>query len=237
MGRMGYGYGSEWHLMRYLARHRKFIEDKIFSTIGKSGSITWLDFEFDSKTESLDRELQGLEFLKQGPHQEILDTWKTWWPTTGRQPSWDAVAWLRPGNCEEPELLLIEAKAHVEEIKSDSGAGAASREKILNAFRDVQQDLGIQPQNDWLKPYYQHANRIAILWFLNNQNKVPSARKSDRAIPTRLINVYFTGEVHQGWQCPQTEDEWKSVIKERDLHLGLESPNVDLPVHSIFVKL
>ncbi|MCL6444435.1 MAG: hypothetical protein K6T83_13450 [Alicyclobacillus sp.] len=107
MGHIGFGYGSEWHLMRYMARHRKLLNDKILSVLGKGKCIEWLDFEFDPNSEFLDRELHGLEFLDRTEYAEILETWKIWWPQTGTAPSWDAVAWLHLENGGHPELLLI----------------------------------------------------------------------------------------------------------------------------------
>ena len=34
MAEIGYGYGSEWHLMRFMARHRKLLEEAIRKSIG-----------------------------------------------------------------------------------------------------------------------------------------------------------------------------------------------------------
>ena len=34
MAEIGYGYGSEWHLMRFMARHRKLLEKAIRESIG-----------------------------------------------------------------------------------------------------------------------------------------------------------------------------------------------------------
>jgi hypothetical protein len=47
MGKMGYGYGSECHLLRWMGRHRKAFDVAVLSAIKREGSkIDWLDFNF-----------------------------------------------------------------------------------------------------------------------------------------------------------------------------------------------
>jgi len=64
MGKIGYGYGSEWHLLRYLGYHRKFFSEQILQLIGGQ-RLEWLDFNFSKVNDTLkrDRELVGLEFI------------------------------------------------------------------------------------------------------------------------------------------------------------------------------
>ena len=88
MGKIGHGYGNEWHLLRYLGYHRNALEEEILSKIGGDRS-TWLDFKFSNRNEPLkrDQEWKGLDFL----NKETQKEWKTWWPQTGNVQNWDAV--------------------------------------------------------------------------------------------------------------------------------------------------
>jgi hypothetical protein len=45
MGRMGLGYGSEFHLLRYLGRHRRYLNRAIEDKFG-GRVLDWLDFSF-----------------------------------------------------------------------------------------------------------------------------------------------------------------------------------------------
>ena len=46
MAQIGYGYGSEFHLMRFLGHHRDLLELRISQQIEEEGIFKWLDFEF-----------------------------------------------------------------------------------------------------------------------------------------------------------------------------------------------
>ena len=65
MGHLGYGYGSEFQLLRFMGRHRNLLDDEIKKQINIVGDIKWLDFEFTDLRNSLigDKELTGLQFL------------------------------------------------------------------------------------------------------------------------------------------------------------------------------
>lgn len=64
MGKIGYGYGSEWHLLRYLGYHRAYFSEEIVHIVGGQ-AVEWLDFPFSSANAPLqdDREFVGLEFI------------------------------------------------------------------------------------------------------------------------------------------------------------------------------
>jgi hypothetical protein len=64
MGKIGYGYGSEWHLLRYLGYHRDYLQNSILQITGGS-HIQWLDFPFSTVNQALhhDQEWQGKEIL------------------------------------------------------------------------------------------------------------------------------------------------------------------------------
>ena len=84
--------------------------------------------------------------------------------------------------------------------------------------------MGVRPGFDWSKQFYQYANRLAHAYFLNEVN----------AIPTKLVFVYFTGDVDVK-ECPKTHDEWKPAIQVVHTALGLTT----LPsyVQDVFVDV
>jgi hypothetical protein len=53
MGKIGYGYGSEWQLFRMMGRHREYfdnlVKDELMrrKPINSESSIHWYDFHFD----------------------------------------------------------------------------------------------------------------------------------------------------------------------------------------------
>ena len=47
MSKVGYGYGSEYHLMRYLAYHRGVLKQQVDEATGGE-LINWLDFPFSA---------------------------------------------------------------------------------------------------------------------------------------------------------------------------------------------
>ena len=105
MGKRGDGYGSEDHLLRLLTDDPPTLNMRIAKEMGVDpAAVYWLDSPKSSK--GSDREFRGLEFLRDSPHERVLAEWSEFWPTTGRQQTWDAV-----GKAGE-DWLLVEAKAN-----------------------------------------------------------------------------------------------------------------------------
>lgn len=232
MGKIGYGYGSEWHLLRLMGRHRNYLNGMIISSIGWGSKIDWLDFCFTPGDLS-DQELKGLSFLSsQGipGWERIEQQWRKFWPQTGNPPNWDAVGWLdnSANNSINRELLLVEAKAHLGEIRSVCKATSpVSIEKIRIAFEEVQKDLGISPLKDWLTPYYQYANRVATLWFLHKHG-----------IKAHLINIYFVGDKNPKATCPIHQSQWVTPITQVINAIGIPNNHpIRDRIHHIFIPL
>jgi hypothetical protein len=230
MGTIGYGYGSEWHLLRYLGYHHHTLNEAIENTIrndavGKNVKVLgWKEIEFqDRPNHSLhrDKEWIGISFL---PSDLLIhQKWEEFWPQTGNQQNWDAVGYVQIDS--EKEILLVEAKANVEELNSECGAKPqGGLQKIKNALNGAKKYYNIVESIDWLKPYYQYANRLAALYFLNTHN-----------ISARLIFIYFMGDYYPGKICPQDENEWRNRLKDMYDKLGLKR---NLPkVHNIFLPV
>lgn len=218
MGKMGYGYGSEFHLLRWMGLHRLEFNDEVCKAIGvKDQKPEWLDFKFESKNEIPDRELKGLEFLDGDERKgEVLRAFKSGeysWPTNGQLMNWDAVG--RIGDA----YILCEAKAHVEEVeKTHKIETSSSLSQRRSAFEFTQNKLHASNAKDWMLHYYQMANRLYVLALLD-----------ECKIKAYLLNIYFCGDCHRGWNCPKTEDQWwRKVIKDEMEKLGI--------VDSDFVK-
>ena len=93
-------------------------------------------------------------FLTQVGVEPAAKQLSEFWPKRG--PHWDALATLPDGG-----VILVEAKAHVDEMLSPpSQASPNSLTKIKKALNQT-------------KRFYQHANRLAFLYFLRELNGVP----------------------------------------------------------------
>lgn len=100
MGQMALGRGSEFHLLRWIGRHRNEFDKRVNALLGTK-KITWLDFDFDSVKTIPDKEIVGLNFLKNKTFTAVNSTWKKEWPQTGNSMNWDLIGFskkrLRPG--------------------------------------------------------------------------------------------------------------------------------------------
>jgi hypothetical protein len=231
MGKMGCGYGSEFHLLRYLGYHRRDLNRAIEQETG-GRVVDWLDFCFDSRRKfpDLDAELKGMEFL--GPDvEDAKSAWGEFWPQTGNPPNWDAVGLLQSGS--HSEFLLVEAKAHASEIHSDCGAhdeGGLGR--IREALAQTIRDNGFKSNPEkWLAPYYQCANRLATLHFLLQHD-----------VLSRLVFIYFTGDDPTLYRkpvvCPKSEQEWQGHLEKMYDHLGMPgSSELKRRVHRLFLPI
>ena len=78
MGKIGYGYGSEWHLLRYLGYHRTYLNKHILRLTGGE-RIEWLDFRFSRQNVPLqrDHEWTGVAFIEDPAVQR---QWRAFWP-------------------------------------------------------------------------------------------------------------------------------------------------------------
>ena len=77
----------------------------------------------------------------------------SFWPNT-RHPQWDAIG-IAPDN----SLVLVEAKANIEEVKSKIRATDSSSKEIIKStiFNELDNN------DKWLTMYYQIANRLVFL--------------------------------------------------------------------------
>lgn len=234
MSKIGFKYGSEWHLMHYLGRHRNALDGEILG-ITNGGGIEWLDFCPEGADSMHDAEWMGIDFLFARDPAGVLDysyirnEWGQFWPQTGRAQCWDAIGTLRTGS--QSEWLLVEAKAHTSEMTTPKGcnAGAKSLPQIQAALAATGSALGVTNTVSWTGPYYQYANRLAALWFLLTHG-----------VPARLLYVYFTGD--PGFpDSPADAAGWSAALDQQERALGLDTATnrqmIDQRVHKIFLPV
>ena len=183
MSNFGFGYGSQWHLLRYLGYHRQRLNDTIREQVG-GRAIEWLDFPFSEWIDPLwqDRELVGLEFIANHVHAALA--WTKFWPQQGTFHNWDAIAKITYDSHEE--WLLVEAKATVGEMRSSCRAtNPVSLDTIQAAFDAARPSFGADAISStaWLTPFYQYCNRLTMLHFLQ-QACQPIVR-------ARMLFIYF----------------------------------------------
>ena len=161
-------------------------------------------------------EYQDGAFLAAVGLERLAPHLKSFWPRRG--PVWDGLARVRTASGEEG-VLLVEAKSHTKENAGPTyacGARGASLERITAQLQTVKGSLGVDPSVNWLADHYQHANRIAHLWFLHHHG-----------VPAWLVYVYFVGDRVMGG--PEDPHGWDAALRETDDAIGLprEHPLAD----------
>jgi len=234
MGKMGNGYGSEFHLLRYLGYHRNELGRELEKATG-GRVIEWLDFAFGGE-EKLDREWKGVDVVD--PASGVKSAWQEFWPQSGNVPNWDAVGRLESNS--GIEWLLVEAKAHVEELQSSCMAKEAKKEGGLDKIKDalkttINANRFAADVDGWLRPYYQCANRLAHLHFL-----------IEHGILARLVFIYFCGDNWGGKTlsngrppiCPKDANGWATPLQRMHSHLGLSGRSkLEERVHKVFLRV
>ena len=129
----------------------------------------------------------------------------SFWPHRG--PQWDAL-----GRAPSGEVILVEAKAHVDELYYSSPMAAfaeSSRGRIMASLRETAQGLGAPGGHDWWKRFYQYANRLAHAYLLDRLN----------GIPAWMVFLYLVGDADAGG--PTSRAEWQAEIDTVHAELGL----------------
>lgn len=219
MAQIGYGYGSEWQLLRFLGHHRELFEREIREQLklNSKSSFKWLDFEFDNNEKFIsgDKEITGLNFLKHEmnlPADMSFEEYPTGWQ---RSQSWDAVVKI------DGIIYLVEAKAHIGEISDKKQHGGSSQEQILAFMNKQLKAFGCMAdikKDTWLGEYYQMANRLAVAAYLCN-----------KGIPTKVLYVYFENGYNNPFDKSDNKDAsrelFESVIKKEKETLGITNDN------------
>ncbi len=143
----------------------------------------------------------------------------SFWPNLG--PQWDAL-----GKTDSGKVLLIEAKAHLEEIVSPgTQASEMSKRKITSSLEETKVFLKVAPSIDWSATFYQYANRLAHLYLLKILNDIDSY----------LVFVYFLND--EEMKGPKTIREWQAAVKVLEAALGLSRHRLSRFILEIFVDV
>ena len=220
MAQIGYGYGSEFHLMRFLGHHRNLFENSIRNVLkaNSNDSFEWLDFDFakSPKIISGDKEIQGIDFLKGkfGIDNNILFSDYPW----NRSQSWDAI--FRLGGT----VYFVEAKAHIEELKS-SGCKASNTKRILSFMeKSMTNYSNVQVNDKWLGDYYQLANRLSTVCYLNNLIS---------NIHFEVFYIYFENGFYG---ASSDKKEFQEEIRKEKMTLGiLGNESIEKLIHEMFI--
>ena len=207
MAQIGYGYGSEWQLLRFLGHHRDALNNAISEQTGIKGDFHWLDFGFANWTKSIsgDKEIKGISFLKElikndALYQKIKTEYKSYGiGNIANWQSWDAILVV------DKDIYLIEAKAHKAELVSDKENGGKSYDNILKYMKEQLPDFPVS--EEWMKDYYQLANRLATTALLNKHlNK--------EGITVKTMGIYFVNGYEKENKNASKEDFEEAIAKE-----------------------
>lgn len=163
--------------------------------------IEWLSpVEADAYAEYYDE-----DFLKRLGVREFRVPLADFWPRSG--PRWDALARTDAGR-----LILVEAKAHIEEaVDYGTRAGIDSSDRIRAALEQTRVAYAANPDAVWDSPFYQYANRLAHLHFLRGLN----------GIDAYLVFLYFAGAPDV--QRPCSVEHWEGAVRIMQRCLGLSA--------------
>jgi len=153
------------------------------------------------------------------------------WPSG--QPQWDAIGIVKNQNGAQDTLILVEAKAHISEIKTPCGAKADDSIKLIqDSLRKTHDDIrtteGLKSINHtfkqdlWMGLYYQVGNRLVFLNELKQQGY--------------SVKLVFLNFVNDPTLIKTSETEWldhyKSVFTQM---LGFPHPPKDVIVINMIV--
>lgn len=134
------------------------------------------------------------------------------WPSGG--PRWDALARVSFPD-REPGAILVEAKSYPGEMFDKAGCGAtatSSLSKIKAALDETRNWLGVKaPLQPWLGGYYQLANRLAALYWLQRELE-------GRAW---LVHLLFTDDQSHPAGLATSKAGWDAALNAAYRTLGL----------------
>jgi len=224
MGKIGFGYGSEYQLMRFMGRHLHEFNRKVNEVLTSDDEIIWFDF---NRQNHLDRELMNMDFITD---EKIKKAWSDVWPTNGGKSgiNWDAVGLTKD------TYLLVEAKAHHKEVFQ--GMGATHKDSISmirKAFADLAKAYNLTINDSWEKDHYQMMNRLVAVDFLHRMG-----------LKAFLVNVYF---IH-GYEINargisikknlsiNSKESWQHIIDEQYHQLGLTNSSIKKFIKHVFIE-
>ncbi|MFH1051420.1 MAG: hypothetical protein V1779_10895 [bacterium] len=197
MGRIEFGKmerGSQRDLQVLINKHPDLLNNEIIKTLSLTPDtvIKWVSpIECDDFAEYRDD-----DFLKVlGIKKRITKPLKEFWPKKG--PQWDALGIANDA------VIIVEAKANIPEFVTPACSAESQKSiKLINKSIDkVKNYLNVRKEVNWTGKFYQYANRIAHLYYLQVLND----------IPTYLVNIYFYNDDTIEYS-PKSKEEWETAI-------------------------
>lgn len=205
------------HWLRVMVNdHPDYLNDLISKAFGWGAmGIEWRSpLRNDDYAEYYDQ-----EFLERLGVNDLLMPLNEFWPKSG--PRWDGLACTADG-----KLILVEAKAHIEEaVDYRSKASANSLSRIEKRLDEAKAAFRANPDAPWYSPFYQMANRLAHLYYLADINKKD----------TYLVFVYFANATDV--EHPVSREEWQGAISLAHKCMGLKDSRLSRRVASIIIDL
>ena len=202
--------GSRLHLQNLVNDHQEYLNCLILSASASMREFAAEHPEWVSPLKKNDYcEYRDEEFLEKIGSEKHWPKLSEFWPERG--PVWDALATVKAKNGAKG-VILLEAKSHTSELK---GGGCKAKDdasiaKIKSSLETTKQALGVKSEPDWLGEYYQYANRIAHLYFMNVVAQVP----------TWLVFLYFLGDTRPK-KGPETVAGWETILDRVRKKIGL----------------
>jgi hypothetical protein len=228
MANLGTTYGSEKQFLEYRRQASDPLDTAIMNALGLDPERAVLEWRYPGNAGRRGKEVSGLDFMagdESPASRKAMEAWKTAWPRSGTPPTWDGVARLTARG-QEPRWLLFEAKAnHPEFTGSPCRASERTRGTIVRTLGKAKSRWLVHRDVDWTGSYYQHANRLAMLTFLEKHG-----------IPAVLVEIFFCGErFPDGRMCPASADEWQPLLEARRLTLGLPATGMGAVATHVFL--
>ncbi len=208
--------GSLKWIQQIINEAPRFLNDPINSFLGNDNTkqIEWLSpLEDDDYAEYRDQAFLdhlGINLI----HTKLSD----FWPTKG--PQWDAL-----GKIGDEAFFLIEAKAHVTELKSSLAATSPTSISLINrSLAKTKSYLNLKTDLNLTKGFYQYSNRLAHLYLLRVLNKTPSY----------LVFVYF---INDHTYIPTSKNEWSGALQLFHSLLGTGKHKLQKYIVDIFIDV
>jgi hypothetical protein len=207
--------GSRLYLQQYMLNSKEKLSEMIISASPSLLAFVENEVKIDWKS-PLEKTQKGEFYEYRDDFLEVLDLdeanykkskekLKEFWPKNG--PQWDGLAVINGSN-KQKGFLLVEAKAHIDETKSDLKAKSNESINIIQRSIDITQEFYEIQYNDWTKHYYQLGNRIAYLYFMNEVLN----------IPTWLVLINFTDGAYKSTSLKEWLIHYNQIYRNMGIH-------------------
>ncbi len=221
--------GSEYWLRILVNQHAVYFNHLIAAAFEWNDSqIEWKSpVRYDDFAEYYDQ-----DFLDRLNVTDLMMPLNEFWPRSG--PRWDGLA-----RTDDGKLILLEAKAHIEEcIDFRSRASGASIKKIYKRLDEAKKAFHASKNASWYTPFYQMANRLAHLYYLSEINEKDAymvflyfANAPDVKNP--VSHESWDGAIRLAWKCLGLSD---CILLRRVAHIIINVKEINCQVSLLQLK-